>query len=89
VFARFNLSDVETTYTIGLASAGAGKRVGELVVRLRSDGGIGWGKPLADIAEISQKASFSARRGRAVFHSAASFAFKYNDVFERSRYITT
>lgn len=33
VFGRFNLSEVETTYTVGSASAGGAKRVGELIVR--------------------------------------------------------
>ncbi|WP_375381965.1 DNA adenine methylase [uncultured Sphingomonas sp.] len=33
VFARFRIDDVETTYTIGTASGGAGQRVGELIVR--------------------------------------------------------
>jgi hypothetical protein len=33
VFAGFNLLDIETTYTVGSASAGAGKRVGELIAR--------------------------------------------------------
>lgn len=33
VFGRFNLSEVETTYTVGSASAGGAKRVGELIIR--------------------------------------------------------
>ncbi|MBB3347301.1 DNA adenine methylase [Sphingomonas sp. BK069] len=33
VFARFALDEVATTYTIGTAAAGSGKRVGELIVR--------------------------------------------------------
>jgi DNA adenine methylase len=33
VFGRFDLEAVETTYAIGTRSAGAGKRVGELIVR--------------------------------------------------------
>lgn len=33
VFGRFNLSDIETTYSVGSASAGRGLRAGELIVR--------------------------------------------------------
>lgn len=33
VFGRFRVDDVETTYMIGTASVGAGKRVGEMIVR--------------------------------------------------------
>lgn len=33
VFGRFELEEVETTYTVCTASAGGGKRVGELIVR--------------------------------------------------------
>lgn len=33
VFGRFDVEEVETTYTIGTATAGEGKRVGELIVR--------------------------------------------------------
>lgn len=32
VFARFQIGDVETTYTIGTAAAGRSKQVGELIV---------------------------------------------------------
>lgn len=37
VFGRFDLAEVETTYTIATASAGGGKRVRELIVRNRID----------------------------------------------------
>jgi DNA adenine methylase len=33
VFGRFQLDEVETTYTIATATSGAGKRAGELIVR--------------------------------------------------------
>jgi DNA adenine methylase len=33
VFGRFELEEVETTYGIGTKMAGAGKRVGELIIR--------------------------------------------------------
>lgn len=33
VFGRFTLSEIETTYTLGCKMTGAGKRVGELIVR--------------------------------------------------------
>jgi DNA adenine methylase len=35
IFGRFVLEEVETTYTIGTASAGGGKRAGELIIRGR------------------------------------------------------
>jgi DNA adenine methylase len=41
VFGRFELEEVETTYGIGTKMAGAGKRVGELIVR-------GGGGPVQD-----------------------------------------
>lgn len=33
MFGRFTMDEVETTYTIATATAGAGKRVGELIIR--------------------------------------------------------
>lgn len=33
IFGRFDLEDVETTYTLGSAASGAGKRAGELIIR--------------------------------------------------------
>ena len=33
VFGRFDVAEVETTYTIATASSGGGKRVNELIIR--------------------------------------------------------
>jgi DNA adenine methylase len=46
VFGRFELEDVATTYSLGTKSAGAGKRVGEIIVR-------GGGGPIQAIAAIT------------------------------------